>query len=619
MQREVFADTALAAWINEHMIPVMADRHLQPEVDAYYSDACRLMDQESCGWPLNVIALPDGLPIYASSRLSKAALYRLLNTYRLLYEQSPEEARRLGWDMQDRLYRIGQARRGPEARRFEAQELDQVYEQLMERMDWFNGSLQAAEKAPFVHPFQFLLTYQAFSGRSPALQAVSRTLDRLAYGGLYDHLGGGFFRAARDASWREPYFEKMLYDNAQLLSLYAQAYKATRNPLYERVAYETAAAIERDFAAPEGGYYASLDAVSEGENGRYYVWPQIEIEGRLGPGSALFTLAYNTETRGNWQRGQNILYRTLDDEQLAAAFRLPSVEVQSQLEQQRDLMRKGRSLRVRPAADKTRIAAWNALALRAWVDAYEAFQDPDFLDKALRSADYIESRLAGPNGSLFRAELPGGEHAYGRLDDYACLIEAYLALYQASFQEKWVYRAEELLLCTLSHFYDPASGMFFYTEAAETPAFMRRMDLSDEELPSSNAMMCRNLLILGDLLRKDSYRLIGRQMLRNYADEALPDGAFHASWAHALCWEVYPNESWLLLGERAPGWNQQLAASFRPLSLRSGGKYSSTLPGAEGKERPYQSVAYVSRGDSTAGPAYSLHELLLSPEGGKRE
>jgi uncharacterized protein len=364
VQKEIFADTSVAGWMNRFFVPVLADRQLSPDAEALFVDICKELDSKDCNWPMCIIALPDGSPVYASGSLNKVELTRMAGSFYSLYEEAPEQVRQIAEDLRKRTRQFdNEVMNPPLPYRFSSSDLDQFYAQVVPKLDLRNGGMRDVPKVHELSPYFFLLDYYYRTQHPQALEAVTALLDQLSRGGIYDQLGGGFARGSFDEAWHTPRFEKLLPDNARLISLYSRAYQLTRKPLYEQVVYETSAFLRRELRDENGGYYASLDAVSENENGRYYLWPRIEIDGQLGKRADLFSHVYNITRQGNTLRGQNILYRSFSDEELAAAYGMDLATFQSELERLKDLMRQARSQRKLPARDRQELAAWNSLMI----------------------------------------------------------------------------------------------------------------------------------------------------------------------------------------------------------------------------------------------------------------
>jgi uncharacterized protein YyaL (SSP411 family) len=393
-----------------------------------------------------------------------------------------------------------------------------MFSRMATRFDKAKGGTGKAPKFPMPSIYSFLLRYYHISQDVQALQQVKLTLDQMAFGGIYDQIGGGFARYSVDEHWFAPHFEKMLYDNGQLISLYAEAYNATRDSLYKEVVYQTIHFVRRELTSPEGGFYSALDADSEGEEGKFYVWtydawqqavdeidlPEVPKE--------IFADYYHLKKQGNWEHGRNILYRDTTEEAFAQArgidtevFRKANRLLQAHLLSIREE-------RTRPGLDDKILCSWNALMLKGLIDAYKVFGEQTFLDMALQNALFLKNCMR--NGSqLYHSYKNGKATITGYLEDYAFVIDAYIALYEASFEEDWLHEANKLSKYVVDNFYDEAEKLFYFTDANAERLIARKKEIFDNVIPASNSAMAKNLHKLGLLLDKPEY--IGT--IRKYA------------------------------------------------------------------------------------------------------
>ncbi|MCB0616745.1 MAG: thioredoxin domain-containing protein, partial [Phaeodactylibacter sp.] len=506
MEEESFEDTTIARIMNEHFVAIKVDREERPDVDDVYMTACQMASEGSCGWPLNAFALPDGRPVWAGTYFPKGKWKNILEYFTQLYQEDRQKLEDYAGRLTEGIQLSGRPRPVTEEALFSEEVLAGVVEAFLSSIDFKKGGRQGAPKFPAPNNYEFLLQHHHLTGNVRALEAVTVTLDNIASGGIYDHLGGGFARYSTDAEWKAPHFEKMLYDNAQLVSLYSKAYLVTQKERYREVALETLKFVERELTSPEGGFYSSLDADSEGEEGKFYTWQKTEIDSILADErqSAVFCDYYQVKKGGNWEK-TNILYPGNDTDKILTEYNLKPDELQQLLSQARQKLFEARSQRIRPRLDDKILTSWNALMLQGYLDAYRAFAEPAFLDRALKSGQFLLDKVLREDNRLDRNYKDGQSSINGFLDDYAFTIQTFISLYENTFDEQWLQRAESLAQYALTHFLDEESGLFFYTSNLDPPLIARKMETEDNVIPASNSAMARALHRLGTLLYNKDY------------------------------------------------------------------------------------------------------------------
>ena len=592
MERESFEDSAVAALMNEHFVSIKVDREERPDVDQIYMEAAQLMTGRG-GWPLNAITLPDGRPVFAGTYFPKNQWMSLLEQVRKSYEREPDRLEKIASQVTEGI-RTTEAFISPATdAAYEASQLDNLFRTWLPQLDAGQGGSQGAPKFPMPVNYQFLMQYAYYTGNAEARQMVELTLDRMADGGIYDHLGGGFARYATDAAWRVPHFEKMLYDNAQLVSLYSQAYQFFRKPRYRQVVYETLDFIAREMTSEEGAFYSSLDADSEGEEGKFYVWTAPEIDQHLGQSAELFKAYYHVTRQGNWEAGKNILYVNESDTAFAVRNNLSVDELQEQLQQHRQTLFRARSQRVRPGLDDKSLTAWNALMLNGYVDAYRAFGEPAFLEAALKNARFLQDKVIGDNGAMTRNYKEGRATIQAFLDDYSFVIAAFINLYHATFDETWLNEAHQLQKYALSQFYDEESGLFYYTSDKHPDLIARKKEVSDNVIPASNSAMAKNLYQLGLLFYEDAYVEKAKLMLAQVQKQLEAYPAFYANWASLLGQLIHQPYEVAIVGDNYAPKRKEMDQHYLPNALLLGGKDEGSLTLLENKLIPNQTTIYV--------------------------
>jgi uncharacterized protein YyaL (SSP411 family) len=377
MEHESFEDTTVAQIMNKFYVSIKVDREERPDVDQVYMDAAYVLTGKG-GWPLNVIALPDGRPVYAGTYFPKEDWLKVLNYFSDLFVKQPE----LFEQEADKLLIALRQQRIPGLNDvdtvFSQEDIINAFGKAVSRIDFTNGGTKGAPKFPLPNIYEFLLAYYYHSNEPKAMEAVISLLDNMAGAGIYDQLGGGFARYSTDDIWKVPHFEKMLYDNGQLVSLYSDAYKITRDENYKQIVYQTLDFIMRDMKDESGGFYSAYDADSEGEEGKYYIWSKDEILNLLSEDGQLFCDYYTITDDGNWEKGKNILFKTDNVDDLLEEYKIDKKTLEKKISLAKEILFKEREKRVKPGLDDKILTSWNALMLKGLVDAYNTFGEGKF-------------------------------------------------------------------------------------------------------------------------------------------------------------------------------------------------------------------------------------------------
>ncbi len=577
MEHESFEDEAVASMMNQHFVCIKIDREERPDIDKIYMDAVMLMTQRG-GWPLNAFALPDGRPVYGGTYFPKDHWLNVLGQLAELYEQTPEKAVEYASNLTQAMMDLDQVIHNASAPDFTKLEVRQMKILWTEQLDFqWGGRLSQANKFPLPMNNLFLLRAATLLQDEKVQQAVDISLEKMALGGIYDQLGGGFARYSVDAYWKVPHFEKMLYDNGQLVSLYAEAWQQNPQPLYQLVVDQTIGFLQRELMSEEGGFYSSLDADSEGVEGKFYVWTYEELADLLGAKLKPFADYYNVIPGGNWE-GNNILFALDTEADFAHRWNLEPEAFSQQMAEIRAQLLRERAKKIRPGLDDKILASWNGLMLKGLVDAYRVFQQPSYLQLALRNARFLQDKLSDGDGRLYRNYKAGKRSINAFLDDYANLIDAYIALYEVSFEESWLHQAVLHLEYVRKNFLDVDTGMFYYTSKEDPVLVRRKMETQDDVISSSNAVMAHNLFRLSLLLHRTDYRSMSDQMLRNMRTAVLENPAWHAKWAQLVLMHVFPHAEIAITGAQALDFRAQLEHPYYPNRLFAGGHSASTLP-----------------------------------------
>jgi hypothetical protein len=592
MEQESYEDTTVARIMNEHFVCIKVDREERPDIDQLYMNAAYLTTG-SGGWPLNVLALPDGRPFFAGTYFSKNNLIKVLDYFIDIQIKNPSSLSDQADNITREIKSTEKVVLSQDKAILSKRNLDDIFNSFRVHIDFAKGGINQPPKFPMPSVWEYLLHYYSLSNTPDALSAVTSTLDNIAAGGIYDQIGGGFSRYSTDENWHVPHFEKMLYDNAQLVSLYTHAWQLTKNPEYNRIVYETLEFIENELTSPEGGFYSSIDADSEGEEGKFYVWTKEEIESVLGKEAPIFIEYFNITKPGNWEKDKNILFRKSTCAELSEKYNIGLQELQIEIEKSRQTIMKVRNKRVRPGLDDKILTSWNALMLKGYVDAYRAYGEARFLNAALKNADFIYYNAIGKNNEMSRNYKNGKSSVPGLLDDYSFTISAFIDLYQATFDEKWLYKANDLTDYTILHFFDTSSGMFYYTPDNHSDLIVRKMEISDNVIPSSNSEMANNLFLLGNYFNNENFIQKAQQMLKNVQKNLQKNIFSFSNWGLLGIHFIKPLYEVAIVGSDWDTIRKTLDKNYLPDAIYLGGKNEGTLNLLEDKLVSGQTTIYV--------------------------
>jgi uncharacterized protein YyaL (SSP411 family) len=572
MEHESFEDEQVAEIMNEHFVCIKVDREERPDIDQIYISAVQLMTGRG-GWPLNCICLPDQRPIYGGTYFRKTDWMALLFNLANFWEQKPEEANEYAEKLTEGIHQYENIAFVNEHMENTAADLEAIVKPWKQHFDFKEGGANRAPKFPMPNNWQFLMRYAHLMKDEECQVIVRLTLEKMAKGGIYDHIGGGFARYSVDGHWHVPHFEKMLYDNAQLISLYSEAYTWSGDPFYKKIVSETITFIERELTSPETGFYSALDADSEGVEGKFYTFTLAEIEEILGDDAGVFAIYYNVTADGNWEEEHtNIFFRKDEDELLAEKLGMPVDALVDKIAQLKNQMLAARSKRIRPGLDYKILTAWNGLMLKGLCDAYRAFNQPAYLELALQNAHFIKDNLIGTNGQISRVYNKHDKTAgVAFLDDYAMVIEAYIAVYEVTFDESWLHLAKALTEYALDYFYDNTTGMLFYTPDNGEQLIARKFEVMDNVIPASNSVMARNLKKLSLFFDNSEYEALAAQLMRNIKKLMAKYGSAYSNWAMLLLDDVMGTYEIAITGDGAETKRKEIEKKYIPNKIILGG------------------------------------------------
>jgi uncharacterized protein len=596
MERESFENAETAAYMNEHFVNVKVDREERPDVDALYMEAVQAMSGHG-GWPMTVFCDPDGVPFYGgtyfppdegrgmpSFRMVMEAVIDAFENRRVeLRERAPETRARLG--------AIGAVEPAGDAPGREL--LDSAVATLEQAADMERGGFGGAPKFPPASALELLLA-------RGVNEPVERTLDAMMAGGIYDQIGGGFARYSVDASWLVPHFEKMLYDNAQLARAYLHGWQALGHDRYRRVCEETLDWALREMLGPEGGFYSALDADSEGEEGRFYVWTPSELRTVLGDRAEAIGAHYGVSEAGNFE-GRNVLH-------LAGGASAPEPEG---LAEARHALYEARSKREWPGLDDKRLASWNALMLAALGEAGAVLGRGDYLDAARACAEFVLRDLRDSGGRLLRTYKDGEGRLNAYLEDHAFLLDALLTLYEATFEVRWFEAARELADTMIARFGDPERGGFYSTSEDHEQLIARRKEIGDHPIPSGNSAAALALLRLEALSGERSYGVRAEGVLRLFAKAAPRQPDAFAHLLRALDFQLAPTKEVALIGSDLAELAAVVRSGYRPHLVIAGGHEGSEVPPllASRAQVDGRATAYVCQNFACQSPVTAVEHL----------
>jgi uncharacterized protein YyaL (SSP411 family) len=611
MEHESFENEDIANIMNDHFISVKVDREEHPDVDQVYMTAVQLITG-SGGWPLNCITLPDGRPVYGGTYFRAEQWKHILTSLFEQYKKDKERFLRSAESIQNGIEQS-------EFEEFTDDDLDFKPELIQESVmktkrhfDKIYGGFNRAPKFPLPSFWSFLLEYSYYSNDIDTLDQVYLSLNKMASGGIYDQLGGGFARYSVDAHWIVPHFEKMLYDNAQLISLYSNAYQFSGNKLYKKIVIQTIEFIEREMCSPEGGFYSAYDADSEGTEGKYYVWKKDEIDSILKKRANLFCEFFSIEENGNWESNENILYRTIAIKDLSDKFGLSETEIEIEIDQSIQTLLNERNKRIKPGLDDKIITSWNAMMIGAYLDAYRVFNDETYLGNAVRSAEFLKQKLFKQHSGseIFRTYKNELAKIDGLLDDYAFTIDAFIKLFQETGNEEYAITARNLTSYVLEHFSDTENVMFFYASDVNFNLIVRQKEVSDNVIPASNSVMAENLYKIG-LLFSDNF-LIDRsmKMIKAVEKNISQNTEYFGNWASMYLLLSEKSFELVITGENEQTIKDQILNEFRPDIFYASSKIMNELPIFLNRFKDGETVIYVCEKSQCKLPVKTAEEAI---------
>ncbi len=608
MEHESFEDEAVAEIMNRHFISIKVDREERPDIDQVYMQAVQLITRQG-GWPLNCIALPDGRPVYGGTYFKKDAWINMLTQLQQEFETHPENLIEYAEKLEQGIIDYDKVELNTEKAFFNRDLLDFALSKWKKDFDPEWGGPNRAPKFPLPNNYSFLLRFAFLSEDEELKKHIKLTLNKMMYGGIYDQVGGGFARYAVDAQWKVPHFEKMLYDNAQLISLYAEAYQAFGNSEYLRIAKETLAFCQNELM-PEAGVFASaLDADTEGEEGKFYVFTLDELKSLFGSAYPQVAEAFCLGKRSLWEHNKHILHRE-ELSILQHAWCNNSCNANEKLEGYKQKLRNYREARVRPEIDDKCLTAWNGLMLKALADLAFVSADEKVLQLARKTAHFITQTQRKADGGLWRSYKNGSSSINGFLEDYAFAIDGLIRLYEVSGDAHFLSEANELAHYVWQHFSNHDNGMFYFTSQQDDVVIARKTDFEDNVMPSSNSVMARNLFYLAQHLNNESFANRAQMMLNNVQRGIAQYAAGFSNWAVLLTHYCFDFKELATCGPLAKEYQFALRKRFLPNVLMSFSTHESSLPLFAHRFVEHKTFYYLCQNKACLQPSETAESIL---------
>jgi len=609
MEKESFEDEHVAKIMNENFICIKIDREERPDIDQVYMSAVQLMTGHG-GWPLNCFALPDGRPIYGGTYFRKDQWINVLINLTDLYTNEPEKVLEYAHQLTQGVKQMEVIPSTAVSHSDTKELLITGFTKWKTEFDKVHGGPDHAPKFPMPNNYLYLLRFGFLSANKEALEHVELTLTKMALGGIYDQIGGGFARYSTDILWKVPHFEKMLYDNAQLVSLYAEAYLQSKNELFKEVVYETIEFIERELLSPEGGFYSALDADSEGEEGKFYVWKEKELKDIITEDYHLFKSYYNINETGYWEHDNYIPLRTINDEDFSVKNNLSITHLKQKVKQWKKLLIKKREERIRPGLDDKILCSWNALMLSGYCDAYNAFKEERFKETAIKTAEFIVKKFKTSTGSLFHNYKDGKATINGFLEDYSFTLEAFLQLYEITFDLKWLAEVKEIINHVNEHFYNEDKGFYFFTSNLDAALITRKIELQDNVIPAANSSIAKSLFKFGNL--SGNTNLIERSeiMSTRLVESFGRYPSAYSNWGILLLNQVYPFYEIAVAGNNYLEITKELTSHYIPNKLLAAADEENGLPLLKDRLTKNETLIYVCVNKTCNLPVSKVSEAL---------
>ena len=606
MEHESFENEEIAKLMNEYFYCIKVDREERPDVDQIYMTAANIITGRG-GWPLNCFALPSGEPFHAGTYYPNKDWIKLLqnvsNQYQFNFPKIEEYAQKLTRGIQLQETAISDQI----AQKLDPNVLDEMVNSWKNNWDYKNGGMNKAPKFPMPSNYDFLISYTHWSKDKSIDEFIDISLTKMAFGGIFDQIGGGFSRYSVDEIWKVPHFEKMLYDNAQLLSVYAKAYQKTKNPLFKQVIDKTIQWLEGEMRDNSGLFYSALDADSEGEEGKYYVWKSDEMKAILGSDFDLAASYYEIDKKALWENQNNILLRDKENAQIKAEFQLSTLELDEKITHINQRLLEKRNQQVSPGLDDKCLTSWNSMVVSGLIDSYIATQNEHYKKLAIQALNNI-LEIQMEDVELWHSYKNGQSTIPGMLEDYAFLIKACTDAFSVTSNEIYIKTAQRLMEVTINKFYDTEKELFYFNEINEL--IVRTIEVHDNVIPSTNSVMANNLLYLGLIYGNSRYIEIAENLVGKVQSNMSSYPSGHSNWAKTHLAISKPFYEVIIIGENAEKVASKFRQSFHPNTLILFSKIDSDIPIFRNRFKANETLIYVCQNGACKLPVKTIKETL---------
>jgi len=613
MEHETFEDSEAAVVMNQNFVSIKVDREERPDIDAVYMKAVQIMTGRG-GWPMNVVCLPDGRPVWGGTYFRKNEWMETLEQLQQLYLSNSEKMIDYAEKLHQGIEAIGLFPKTESQENFDFDLIEGFLEKWKKSFDWEFGGYTRAPKFMMPNNYAFLLRYGYQKKDKELLDFVNLTLTKMAHGGLFDTLAGGFSRYSVDMKWHVPHFEKMLYDNGQLISLYAEAYKLTQNPLYKEVIEKTLDFVDKELTNSVGGFYSAYDADSLNEKnhleeGAFYVWKKEELQKLLKDDFDLFSKIFNINDFGFWEEGNYVLIQNKSLEEIAKEENSTLAALTEKKKSWEQLLYIEREKRSKPRLDDKCLTSWNALMLKGFIDAFKALGTSKYLEIALKNADFILQNLWKSEGNLLHNYKDGKTTINGYLEDYCFVIEAFISLYEITLDEKWLNYSKQLADYCFENFYDEKNHFFDFTSNKDEPLITKHYEIEDNVISASNSVMAGNLFKLHIYFDNSYYEEVAQKMLSQLLPNIDYPSAF-ANWLNVFLNFSDQNRELAVSGNNALENILEIQKQYLPNIIIAGNTKESTLPFLKGRFISGKELFYICQNKTCYLPENKIYSAL---------
>jgi uncharacterized protein YyaL (SSP411 family) len=613
MEHESFENEAVAAVMNTHYVNIKVDREERPDLDAVYMKAVQIMTGQG-GWPLNIVALPDGRPVWGGTYFRKDEWIDTLEQLQKMYQVAPEKMIDYAEKLHQGIQAISIVQNDGSVTTNQKLQLENLVTQWKKSFDWEFGGLARAPKFMMPNNYQFLLRYAHQNQDPELLEFVNLTLTKMAYGGIFDTVDGGFSRYSVDLKWHVPHFEKMVYDNGQLISLYSDAYKLTQNPLYKNTIEKTLQFVTKEWKTIEGGFYSALDADSLNneqhlEEGAFYAWKIPQLKAIIKDDFEIFSKVFNINSFGLWEDENYVLIQNQSLDTIAETNHISVDDLEKKKKNWEQLLYTEREKRAKPRLDDKCLTSWNAIMLKGYVDAYKALGNQDYLNTALENANFIIKNLWSTEGHLFHNYKNGKSTINGYLEDYCFVIAAFISIYEVTWDEKWLHDAKQLVDYSLEHFYDEQHSFFRFTSDKDEALISVHFETEDNVIPASNSVMAKNLYQLSIYFNNSYYEKVAKQMLSILLPNIDYPSAY-SNWLDLALTISEQNKELAICGPKAKNHNGFINGLYIPNVIVAGSEKTSSLPFLNDRFVENKTLFYVCQNKTCQLPTEDFQEVI---------